>query len=43
MMVGRPVQLEIQKAPARPGETVLKVEDLHVRSPRAQEGRRPAA
>ena len=32
MMVGRPVQLEIQKAPARPGETVLKVEDLHVRS-----------
>ena len=32
MMVGRPVQLEVQKEEARPGETVLEVEDLRVRS-----------
>ena len=32
MMVGRPVQLEIQKDEAKPKDTVLKVEDLHVRS-----------
>ena len=32
MMVGRPVQLEIQKEPAQPKETVLKVENLVVPS-----------
>ena len=32
MMVGRPVQLEVSKAPARPGETVLHVEDFTVPS-----------
>jgi simple sugar transport system ATP-binding protein len=31
LMVGRKVLLEVEKAPARPGETVLKVEDLRVR------------
>ena len=28
MMVGRPVQLQVQKEPAKPGEAVLVVEDL---------------
>ena len=32
MMVGHDVQLVVEKAPARPGETVLKVTDLHVAS-----------
>ncbi len=32
MMVGRPVQLEVVKDPARPGEEVLRVEDLCVAS-----------
>ena len=32
MMVGRPVQLEVVKEPAHPGETVLKVEHLSVPS-----------
>ncbi len=32
MMVGRPVQLEIEKAPAQPKETVLSVEGLTVPS-----------
>ena len=32
MMVGRPVQLEVVKAPAKPGEEVLRVEDLCVAS-----------
>lgn len=32
MMVGRPVQLEVVKEKARPGETVLKVEHLTVPS-----------
>ena len=32
MMVGRPVQLEIKKKEAHPGETVLKVENLTVPS-----------
>ena len=32
MMVGRPVQLELQKGEAHPGETVLKVEGLTVPS-----------
>ena len=32
MMVGRPVQLEIQKKPAQPGETVLAVRDFSVPS-----------
>ncbi len=32
MMVGRPVQLEVRKAPARPGEEILKVEHLCVPS-----------
>ena len=31
-MVGRKVVFEIEKSPAQPGETVLKVEDLSVRS-----------
>ena len=30
MMVGRPVQLEVNKAPAQPGETVLKLENFTV-------------
>jgi general nucleoside transport system ATP-binding protein len=30
MMVGRPVQLTVDKAPAAPGEPVLDVESLHV-------------
>ena len=32
MMVGRPVQLEVVKEPAKPGEEVLRVEDLCVAS-----------
>ena len=32
MMVGHDVQLVVDKAPAQPGETVLKVTDLHVPS-----------
>ena len=32
MMVGRPVQLEVVKDPAKPGNTVLEVEDLCVAS-----------
>ncbi len=32
MMVGRPVQLEVQKAPAKPGAVVLNVENLCVPS-----------
>ena len=32
MMVGRPVQLEVVKDPAKPGEEVLRVEDLCVAS-----------
>ena len=32
MMVGRPVQLEVQKAPAKPGEVILDVEDMTVTS-----------
>ena len=32
MMVGRPVQLEVSKTPARPGEEILKVEHLCVPS-----------
>ena len=32
MMVGRPVQLEVKKAPAHPGEEVLRVEHLSVPS-----------
>jgi simple sugar transport system ATP-binding protein len=34
MMVGRPVLLEVRKAPARPGETVLEIRDLRVCSDR---------
>ncbi len=30
MMVGRPVQLEVQKTPAKPGKTVLEVQGLRV-------------
>ena len=29
MMVGRPVQLQVEKTPATPGEVVLSVKDLH--------------
>ena len=32
MMVGRPVQLEVNKTPAQPGETILEVEGLCVPS-----------
>ena len=32
MMVGRPVQLEVNKSPAKPGEEILKVEHLCVPS-----------
>ena len=32
MMVGRPVQLEVVKGPAKPGETVLEVRDMSVYS-----------
>ena len=32
MMVGRPVQLEVVKDPAKPGEEILRVEDLCVAS-----------
>ena len=34
MMVGRPVQLEVDKQPAKPGEPVLEVADLVVRDER---------
>jgi simple sugar transport system ATP-binding protein len=34
MMVGREVMLTVEKAPARPGEEVLRVEDLRVRDDR---------
>jgi len=33
MMVGRPVQLEVSKTPAKPGDTVLSVDGLCVPSP----------
>jgi ABC-type uncharacterized transport system ATPase subunit len=33
-MVGRPVLVRVDKAPPRPGEVVLEVEDLHVESRR---------
>src|SRR4051795_2437836 len=36
MMVGRPVQLTVDKAPARPGEETLEVEDLRVLDERGQ-------
>ena len=32
MMVGRPVQLQVDKDPARPGDAVLELKDLSVRS-----------
>ena len=32
MMVGRDVQLVVEKTPAQPGEVVLEVDNLHVRS-----------
>ncbi len=32
MMVGRPVQLQVSKTPAKPGDVVLKVEDMSVAS-----------
>ena len=32
MMVGRPVQLVVEKGPAKPADTVLEVRDLHVPS-----------
>ena len=32
MMVGRPVQLEVVKGPAQPGETVLEVRDMSIYS-----------
>ena len=32
MMVGRPVQLEIQKAPAKPGDVILDVQNMTVAS-----------
>ena len=32
MMVGRPVQLQVQKTPAKPKEVVLRVEDMSVAS-----------
>jgi len=32
MMVGRDVQLVVDKEPAQPGETILEVNDFHVRS-----------
>jgi ABC-type uncharacterized transport system ATPase subunit len=34
LMVGRPVLLRVEKGPARPGEVVLRVRDLHVLSDR---------
>ncbi len=39
MMVGRPVQLEVQKERGQAGGHRAEVEDLHVRSQRTQEGR----
>jgi simple sugar transport system ATP-binding protein len=36
LMVGRPVQLTVDKDPAEPGEPVLQVEDLRVVDPRGQ-------
>ncbi|HTE60889.1 MAG TPA: ABC transporter ATP-binding protein, partial [Solirubrobacteraceae bacterium] len=32
MMVGREVELTVEKSPAKPGEVALRVHDLHVRS-----------
>ncbi len=37
MMVGREVILTVQKGPAKPGEEVLRVENLHVRDARGLE------
>jgi general nucleoside transport system ATP-binding protein len=34
LMVGREVLLRVEKKPAKPGETLLEVEDLHVRDER---------
>src|SRR5579875_3230366 len=36
LMVGRPVQLRVTKAPASPGEVVLEVRDLNVRGGRGE-------
>lgn len=36
-MVGRHVEFAVEKAPARPGETVLSIRDLHVRDDRGIE------
>ena len=38
MMVGRPVQLQVNKDEAHPGDVVLSVEELHRPLPPAQEG-----
>ncbi len=34
MMVGREVNFHVEKAPAQPGEVILKVENLNVRNPK---------
>ncbi len=36
MMVGRAVRLKIDKAPCRPGETILSIQDISVRNSRGQ-------
>jgi simple sugar transport system ATP-binding protein len=36
MMVGRPVQLTVEKAPAKPGEPVLTLRDVSIRDDRGQ-------
>ncbi|TWE12038.1 ABC transporter ATP-binding protein [Rudaeicoccus suwonensis] len=36
LMVGRPVQLRVDKEPAKPGEPVLQIEDLRVIDPSGQ-------
>ena len=38
MMVGREVNLVVDKKPAKPGETALEVKDLFVRDEREQHG-----
>ncbi len=43
MMVGRTVSFKVQKAPARPGDVALVVEDLHVQDNRGVEAVRGAS
>ena len=38
MMVGRPVQLEVQKEEAKPTDVILEIKDMCVASPETGQG-----